>query len=520
MRTRTARARKPVKLPDFEMEEIQRTPIRKKLKPSRSNALRPKRLILKKTAESDAEEEGREEEKLAETRDDDKPDTEDFTDVMEDIMAAEFAPNPKHFLMPQFEPECAPRTTGAWTAEEDEVLKAEVKRVGAVWGKWALIAMQLQGRSGKQCRERWHNCIGPHINKQPWTREEDLVVQMGVQEYGHRWSLISSQLVGRTDNAVKNRYNTTIQTMVGKLHRADREGAMSDDAFLRELKRRNAHAESKQNPARFSPQQVDALDEGIEAEAIDSVGPGSRWSNDEHARLAHGIPKGVPLHEVDWAAAARAVPTRNPSSCRKHWERHLRGDWKPAAMAKGRRKVAVEPPPPTMLHAELLEPEPPPEPPASLRMIDQLVKHANNPNLKLMAIEDYSEGTDGSWTQSSVLVVGKPGLKFQFAAWGKTIPPPPPQQADVIARPVFPAKTATAERWEWMMKKEACNPVYTKMASIREQAEREAAKLSKMTTNAVKQYYNAKKPRYLDVTNEKQRQDFFEAEELVKSVFV
>ena len=58
-----------------------------------------------------------------------------------------------------------------WTPDEDEMLKKLVKTHGAK--HWGDICMKLDGRTGKQCRERWHNHLDPGIRKDPWTREED-----------------------------------------------------------------------------------------------------------------------------------------------------------------------------------------------------------------------------------------------------------------------------------------------------------------------------------------------------------
>jgi len=553
MRTRTKRVRKAVELPDFEVAELPRTAIRKKPRPKQSpkvapaKAARAKRLVLKTVPGGDGE---GDEEVLAEEEVRDELEMGDFTDVMEDMMVADFAPLPvADFQPPQFDDECAPKSN-CWTVEEDAVLKREMKTLGHVWGKWALIALQLPGRSGKQCRERWHNCLDPHISNHPWTPEEDLIIQMGVQAHGHKWTWIASKLKGRTDNAVKNRYNTTIATAVGRLHRADEERReWSDAAFLRELRRRNAVEETKNNPSRFSKRQVALLAEEAR-EAFDEeepTSPGSRWTNDEHARLAYEIPRDVPadqLVRIDWVAASRAVPTRNPSSCRKHWERYLQGLWKPAtpeaAAARNKRKSRAAsppppppqppPPPPAVLHTEPMEPVPPAPSAPSPYVIDQLAKHANDPNLHLLAIEDYSEGTDGSWTRSSVLVVGKPGLNFEFPAWGKTAPPPPPQ-ADVIARPVSPMKTETAERWEWMMKTRPQLQSSAGVETVREidallsSPPPAATKETSATTafrggssdwRSLKQYYKEKKLRYTEATDVPKAT----AEELVQSVFV
>ena len=47
---------------------------------------------------------------------------------------------------------------------------------------WTLVAQHLPGRTGKQCRERWHNHLDPSINKGPWSEEEDRVLKAGVEE--------------------------------------------------------------------------------------------------------------------------------------------------------------------------------------------------------------------------------------------------------------------------------------------------------------------------------------------------
>lgn len=70
-----------------------------------------------------------------------------------------------------------------------------VHRYGAK--KWTLIAKHLNGRIGKQCRERWHNHLDPAINKSPWTEEEDLLLTQAHQQYGNQWAKIAKLLPGR-----------------------------------------------------------------------------------------------------------------------------------------------------------------------------------------------------------------------------------------------------------------------------------------------------------------------------------
>lgn len=66
-------------------------------------------------------------------------------------------------------------------------------------------------RTGKQCRERWYNHLSPSINKSTWTESEIQIVFDLQKVYGNHWSRISQHLQGRTDNAVKNLYYSSIR---------------------------------------------------------------------------------------------------------------------------------------------------------------------------------------------------------------------------------------------------------------------------------------------------------------------
>lgn len=76
--------------------------------------------------------------------------------------------------------------------------------------KWTLIAKHLNGRIGKQCRERWHNHLDPGINKSPWTEEEDRLLAHAHDQFGNQWAKIAKLLPGRYVTLLCRNKKTTI----------------------------------------------------------------------------------------------------------------------------------------------------------------------------------------------------------------------------------------------------------------------------------------------------------------------
>lgn len=99
---------------------------------------------------------------------------------------------------------------GAWTKEEDQRLINYIRVHGeGCWRSLPKAAGLL--RCGKSCRLRWINYLRPDLKRGNFTEEEDEIIIKLHSLLGNKWSLIAGRLPGRTDNEIKNYWNTHIK---------------------------------------------------------------------------------------------------------------------------------------------------------------------------------------------------------------------------------------------------------------------------------------------------------------------
>ncbi|KAK7355538.1 hypothetical protein VNO80_14796 [Phaseolus coccineus] len=108
---------------------------------------------------------------------------------------------------------------GPWSPEEDEKLRGFIEKHGT-GGNWISLPHKAGlKRCGKSCRLRWLNYLRPNLKHGEFSEDEDRIICTLFGSIGSRWSIIASQLPGRTDNDIKNYWNTKLKKkMVGTMN--------------------------------------------------------------------------------------------------------------------------------------------------------------------------------------------------------------------------------------------------------------------------------------------------------------
>ncbi|KAL0558117.1 hypothetical protein IC582_006682 [Cucumis melo] len=112
---------------------------------------------------------------------------------------------------------------GPWSPEEDAKLKSYIEKHGT-GGNWIALPQKIGlKRCGKSCRLRWLNYLRPNIKHGGFSEEEDRIICSLYVSIGSRWSIIAAQLPGRTDNDIKNYWNTRLKKKLFGKQRKDHQ---------------------------------------------------------------------------------------------------------------------------------------------------------------------------------------------------------------------------------------------------------------------------------------------------------
>lgn len=103
------------------------------------------------------------------------------------------------------------RKKGNWREDEDQLLLEWVEANGPQ--NWTECSKKIRGRCGKQCRERWVNALDPRIKRGNWEEQEHALIFEQMKANWSSWTLISKKLPGRTENAIKNYFYSSVRRL-------------------------------------------------------------------------------------------------------------------------------------------------------------------------------------------------------------------------------------------------------------------------------------------------------------------
>ncbi|KAJ7980782.1 MYB transcription factor [Quillaja saponaria] len=132
---------------------------------------------------------------------------------------------------------------GLWSPEEDDKLVSYMLNNGQ--GCWSDVARNagLQ-RCGKSCRLRWINYLRPDLKRGAFSlQEEELIIHLH-SLLGNRWSQIAARLPGRTDNEIKNFWNSTIKKRLKNLPSTSKTSPNTSDSNSSEPRSKDVNTEA------------------------------------------------------------------------------------------------------------------------------------------------------------------------------------------------------------------------------------------------------------------------------------
>lgn len=162
---------------------------------------------------------------------------------------------------------------GAWITAEDKILTDFIHLHGE--GGWRNLPKRAGlKRCGKSCRLRWLNYLRPDIKRGNISDdEEDLIIRLH-KLLGNRWSLIAGRLPGRTDNEIKNYWNTTLRKKTHANHTTSAAASTKtptkkcNTKKIKKYKKKRDKSESTQHIVKSNASHVEATLDGSSQKLI------------------------------------------------------------------------------------------------------------------------------------------------------------------------------------------------------------------------------------------------------------
>ncbi|XP_059430145.1 transcription factor MYB30 [Corylus avellana] len=168
---------------------------------------------------------------------------------------------------------------GRWTAEEDEILTNYIHAKGE--GSWRTLPKNAGLlRCGKSCRLRWINYLREDLKRGNITAEEEQTIVNLHSALGNRWSLIAAHLPGRTDNEIKNYWNTHLSRKLYNFIRAENEAPLPASVITVAADQRKRRGGGRGGVRRPAMKRQKKTTSNIVVEFMSSLNPESTTTSD------------------------------------------------------------------------------------------------------------------------------------------------------------------------------------------------------------------------------------------------